>query len=284
VKTMKKLVAPLLTLVSLLTVGITCPTTAVRLKFADEKEPGLWEYLEDSGCDISSPEADKYVDCMFNVYEEYSSDYTLHTDECDDEYAQIPGCGESELAANPSNLTLDNLDTLVPLRYSCPRQADNGSWFFKPEGGGTSYSESWSYEIVITNEDTVKIDSQVSCRHTYDFGSGLCDLRQAVTTTGEGRLNPDGFLEGQTVSTGERNTECADPDGEPMDPQILQLSENRWLLGFLSPDLLSVTICSSIVGLYDLDAEQVHEGGIEALRVQCHPNAAPGLLTCVLIP
>ena len=91
---MKKYLMPALALAALIISGYDCsiPSNPTRLAFANDKEPGIWEYLEDANCDINSPEAQEYVECMYDVFEEWDNDYTLHTDDCDEDLAKVPGC------------------------------------------------------------------------------------------------------------------------------------------------------------------------------------------------
>ena len=193
---MKKHLFPFLVLGVLVIVGFTCPTNPARLNFVNVKEPGIWEYLEDANCDLDSDEAYEYLNCMFNIFEQWDNDFELHTDECDDDYAKIPGC----------NLSLPNSGTTT---FECDVSHDQE---------GTYNEEHCPLERSV--EMRIIID-WANRRFTYDYnwscvratwGFAYDYIRtEAGSTTGGGDVTDMGWLLGQYIETDTRSWVCGPP-------------------------------------------------------------------------
>lgn len=287
---MKMRIVPGIVLITVAAATRTCPISPGALKFADEEEPGIVEALEDDNCDLSSDEVATYLDCMSKLWDEYGNDYLLHEEKCAAERAAIPGCGgivdqgsdAVATAASLMGLSLDTLGEHVPLKYECPRPESNGDWF-AVGGANLSYAESYSFAVTVNSESAFSLAYRASFDRHYT-GTGTCDERQEISGTGDGTIFGGGFLQGGSTETGLNSSECVDPAGIPFDPVQGARGNPRWLLGFLSDDLLTLTLCTSFFGAYELDPNAIREGGLGQLISDCHPHAFPGLLTCALVP
>jgi hypothetical protein len=192
--------------------------TPARLSWASEYEASYWEALEDANCDIQSDEAQDYIECIYNIREEWDSDYTSHMQECDDEYAKIPGCDPStDTPTFPSDL--DEV-----LKYDCQEQ--------------------WTSEITLHFEviaDFVSDPNTITS--TIDYGCddslGLVSEFVACSTGSiQGNINQDGWF---TATRNMNTTTERYYDGALVG---ITPTDKSWQIhGTIQVDLSTLTIC-----------------------------------------
>jgi hypothetical protein len=279
---MRKRLSLFLTLIALLVVAFSCPLTPARLQWASEDEASYWEALEDSNCDINSDEAQAYIECAYNVREEWSSDYTLHMHECDDEYALIPGCDSNDAPGIQSQLSLATLGQHVPLTYSCERPDSYGHWYVHL-GTDLAYADNYSFTVTISSTEAFTASVQASYDRKFE-ADPYCDEHSELNGNGSGSVFDDGFLEGSIADSGYVEDWCMHPERGYELSRHIDRSYRYYIVGALHPDLLTLEICSATEGSFPYDLADLRARGWQAFAEGGCPSPFPGHLTCTLMP
>jgi hypothetical protein len=205
---MKTSSAVVLAVATMALLGLSCALHPAYPEFANQKEPGIWEDLEDANCDIDSDEAHAYVDCLWNVYEEYDNDYSLHTDECDVELAKVPGCDMGILGSAASRLIME-LPSSGTAVYVCDVSAEEEGTY-NDEYCPLDHSVELKITIDWSKRHFTYYYRSLCQRATYDFVYDYVRT-ETQTTEGGGDVTERGWLLGRYTITSTRHWECGPP-------------------------------------------------------------------------
>jgi hypothetical protein len=221
---MKRFLIPLSATAAIVVSTLSCHMHPAYLKFASEIEPDVWDALQDSGCDITSDEAEQYVDCVWGVWDEERQEYQSHLDECKDEYAKVPGCAAG--APGPAGLLIGPLlPSSGTMIYACDVSIEEEGTYndeYCPKGH--------SIELTISIDWAEReFTYQRSSSCSMEIMDWWEDYIETVTgtTQGGGTLIEGDWLLGEYAETVTRSFVCGPPrycgvDGLPPEAQTTE--------------------------------------------------------------